>query len=206
MQSFDRIKKQLVLLLAGFLPFNYLRIQVYKSLLRYKIGNNVFIGRRCLINCKEVQIGNDVYLGRRNSFVCNKLVVGDSTSFIAGNVITGKGDFEIGNNSRVTYDHYFDVWNSIFIGDRTWVAGKSSQFWTHGSIHTKNNSKSLKILIGDNVYVGSNSNFAPGSHVANNILIGLGSVVNSNFNETFTIILGNPAVVVKKQIDWRQNW
>lgn len=121
-------------------------------------------------------------------------------------MITGNWDFEIGNNSRVTYDYCFDVWNSTSIGICTWIAVKLSQFWTHGSIHTKNNFKPLKILIGDNVYVGSNSNFAPGLYVANNILIGLRSFVNSIFNETFTIILVIPAVVLKMQTDWRQNW
>ena len=98
------------------------------------------------------------------------------------------------------------MWNSIKIGDNTWIAGKNSQFWTHGSIHTKNENKDLSINIGNNVYVGSSCCFAPGIVINSINLIGLGSVVTNSFPQSETIIAGNPAVVVKQAIDWRLNW
>lgn len=60
--------------------------------------------------------------------------------------------------------------------------------------------------MGDNIYVGSNSNLAPGVKIAHNTLVGLGSVVNKCYEENFTILAGNPTVAVKKQVDRRENW
>ena len=175
-------------------------------LLDYKIGKNVSIGKKVVLNCNEVNIQDNVLIGNQNSFACNKLEIGAYTTVLTGNTIVGGGDFRIGNHSRIIYDHYFDVWNSIVIGNHTWVAGKQSQFWTHGSIHTKQGIKPLGIEIGDNVYIGSRCSFAPGVSIGNENLIGLGSVVSSSFPESLTIISGNPASVIKKQIDWRENW
>ena len=86
------------------------------------------------------------------------------------------------------------------------LQGKNSQFWTHGSIHTKDNSKDLSIKIKDDVYIGSASLFAPGVKIESVNLIGLGSVVSGIFNETNTVIAGNLAKVVKQNIDWRKKW
>jgi acetyltransferase-like isoleucine patch superfamily enzyme len=174
--------------------------------MKYEIGSNVRIGRKVMINCKIVIIKDDITISRNNSFVCNKLEIGSKTSILSGNTIIGSGDFSIGQNSRIIYGHYFDVWNSIKIGSNTWIAGKNSQFWTHGSIHTKQGIKPLGISIGDNVYVGSSCLFAPGTHVHDHSLVGIGSVVNGSFTESYCIIMGNPARIVKKNIDWRQNW
>jgi acetyltransferase-like isoleucine patch superfamily enzyme len=178
---------------------------ILKKLFHYSIGKNVKIGKS-IINCKKVIIGDNVYIADRNVFSCKEIKIGDNTMIHSGNVFLGHSSFSIGTHSRIINNHYFDLWNDIHIGNNTWIAGKNSQFWTHGSIHTKLNNKDLSIVLDDNVYVGSASCFAPGVCIAAVNLIGLGSVVSKSFAEEKTIIAGNPAEVVKQNIDWRKNW
>jgi len=186
-------------------PSNSLRVWFYKNIKKYSIGNNVAIGKKTIIICDKVEIGNNVKIDKNNTITCNSFKIGSHSAILSGNVIAGTSSFTIGINSRIINNHFFDLWNPIVLGDRTWVAGKKSQFWTHGSVHTKTG-KDLSITIGDDVYIGSSCLFAAGSQVASNNLIGLGSVVSSVFNDSNTIIAGNHAVIVKRNFNWRENW
>ena len=195
----------LILKTIKYIPSSSIKIILLKKIFGYTIGENVKIGRS-IINCKKVIIGSNVYISHKNTIMCNELIIGDNTSIYSGNTIQGKSNFSIGHNSRIINNHFFDLWNDIVIGNNTWIAGKNSQFWTHGSIHTKTHTKDLSIVLKDNIYVGSSSLFSPGVKIENDNLIGLGSVINMNFKEEKTIIVGNPAIVVKNNIDWRENW
>ena len=187
------------------LPYSILRIFLLKTFFGYEIGKNVFIGK-VFINCKKVYIGDNVFIANKNSFSCGLINIGSNTKIHSGNSFLGKSDFIIGNNSRIINNHFFDLTNNISLGSETWVAGKNSEFWTHGSTGTKLNLKNLSINIEDNIYISSSAKIAPGVKIISNNLIGLGSVVAGTFDESNTIILGNPAKVVKSNIDWRKNW
>ncbi|WP_369765617.1 hypothetical protein [Flavobacterium sp. WC2429] len=197
--------KQIVLKIIKHLPFSSLRVFLLRELLGYAIGKNVKIGKS-YINCNKVIIGDNVHVANNNNIFCNELLIGSNTVIHSGNVIQGGANFSIGTNSRIINNHYFDLWNNIQIGNNTWIAGRNSQFWTHGSIHTKNSDKDLSITIKDDVYIGSSSLIAPGVKIESVNLIGLGSVVAGIFDENQTIIAGNLSQVVKRNIDWRINW
>lgn len=197
--------KTILLRIIKYIPISLLKVFMLKKLFNYSIGKNVKIGRS-IINCKKVTIGDNVYIANGNVFSCYEVKIGNNTMIHSGNVFLGGSSFTIGNDSRIINNHFFDLWNDIHIGNNTWIAGKNSQFWTHGSIHTKLNNKDLSIVLKDNIYVGSSSCFSPGVKIAAINLIGLGSVVSKSFTEEQTIIGGNPAVIVKQNIDWRKNW
>lgn len=199
------VSKRLLLKFIKHVPPYELKNILLRKLLGYSIGKNVRIGK-AIINCKKVVIGDNVFIANNNVISCMELYIGPNTSIHSGNNVIGQGIFTIGESSRIINNHFFDLWNNITIGNRTWIAGKESQFWTHGSLKTKNNTKDLSIKIGDDVYVGSASLFAPGTQICDVNLIGLGSVVNGNFLEKNTLIAGNPAHVIKNNIDWRVNW
>ena len=173
--------------------------------MNYNIGHNVKIGRS-FINCTTVIIGNNVVIRHNNNIFCDSFSVGSNTKIHSGNTIVGKSSFSIGVNSRIINDHFIDLWNNVTIGNNTWIAGRGSQFWTHGSIHTKNGTKDLGIYIMDNVYIGSNTSLAPGVIIENDNLVGLGSVINKSILTKRNIVAGNPAMVVKQNVDWRENW
>jgi acetyltransferase-like isoleucine patch superfamily enzyme len=197
--------KSIVLKIIKQLPFSVVRVFLLRKLVGYSIGKNVTIGK-VFISCEKVIIGDNVFIADNNFFSCKEINIGDDTKIQSGNGFIGSGIFKIGTDSRIINNHHFDLWNNIQIGNNTWIAGKNSQFWTHGSIHTKNGEKDLDIVINNNVYIGSSVCFAPGVKVASTNLIGLGSVVSGIFDESETIIAGNPAKVVKQNINWRANW
>ncbi|SEP54881.1 acyltransferase [Flavobacterium urocaniciphilum] len=197
--------KSVILKLFKHIPSSSIKVFLLKTLFGYSIGRNVTIGKS-IINCSKVNIGDNVKIADNNVFSCSELNIGSNSMIHSGNVFIGSSKFSIGSDSRIINNHYFDLWNNITIGNNTWIAGRNSQFWTHGSIHTKTNTKDLSITIKDNVYVGSSSCFAPGVNIESINLIGLGSVVTNDFNQSNSIIAGNPAKVVKENIDWRKNW
>lgn len=186
-------------------PGNSLRIFLYKALLSYRIGKDVNIGKSILI-CESVHIGNKVTIKDKNVIKCKNLYIGDNTKINSGNRIAGTASFSIGENSRILNDHFIDLSRDVKIGNCSWVAGKGSQFWTHGSIYTKKRTKELGIEVKDHVYIGSNVMISPGVILESLNLIGLGSVVNSSVDSQKNIVAGNPARVVKENIDWRENW
>lgn len=203
---FDKRKRKSIFLkIIKHLPVNSVRIFVLKKALGYSIGKNVKIGK-VIINCNKVTIGDNVYIASNNIISCNELSIGQKTSIHSGNVFQGSANLSIGANSRIINNHYFDLYNNIEIGNNTWIAGKGSQFWTHGSIYTKLKNKNLSIVLKNDIYIGSASYFAPGVFIESKNLVGLGSVVAKSFLEKRTIIAGNPAVIVKQDIDWRVNW
>lgn len=200
------MKTKIILLkIIKYIPLSSIKVLLLRKLFGYAIGKNVKIGKS-IVNCEKVTIGDDVYIADNNVFSCKEILIGNSTKIHSGNVFQGNTSFSIGDNSRIINNHYFDLWNPIEIGDNSWVAGKSSQFWTHGSLHTKIGDKDLSIHIGSNVYIGSNCSFAPGTQIGAINLVGLGSVITKVFNEEKMVIAGNPAQIVKQNIDWRENW
>ena len=106
---------------------------------------------------------------------------------------------EICEDVLITTDHYFDVVGKIYIGRGTIIAGRRSQFWTHGFAYRERN-----IEIGNNCYIGSATSFIPGTSVADNTIVGLGSVVTKNFHNKFAMIGGNPAIILKEDYNWRK--
>jgi acetyltransferase-like isoleucine patch superfamily enzyme len=196
--------KKILFFVIKRLPSNYLRVEFYKLFFKYKIGSNVKIGK-CVINANHVIIGDNVLIRDKNHISCNTLKIDNNVSIHSGNMIMGTANFSIGENSRIINNHFIDLYNNVTIGSNSWLAGKNSQIWTHGSISTKIG-KNLEVTIGNDVYVGSNVSIAPGVKISNKNLIGLGSVVNKSFLDEKTIIIGNPSKIVKTDIDWRKDW
>lgn len=55
-------------------------------------------------------------------------------------------------------------------------------------------------VIGNDVWIGQNATILPGVHIGDGAIIGANSVVGSNV-EPYTIVVGNPACVLRKRFD-----
>jgi len=68
--------------------------------------------------------------------------------------------------------------------------------------HTQGNlqswDKELSIKIGDNVWLGANVIILPGVSIADNCVVGAGSVVTKSILEPSSIVVGNPARILEK--------
>ena len=67
----------------------------------------------------------------------------------------------------------------------------------HGVNNEFKDSNTKPIVIGDNVWLGTNVTILPEVHLGNNVVVGAGSVVTKSFPDN-VIIGGNPASIIKE--------
>lgn len=199
-------------LLVIILP-SVAKIPIYRWVFGYKIGKNVWIGL-CWINVPFMQIGDNVRIGHFTRFKNVPVVrIGNYCAIGFGNTFTSTYEFTsvastkargnhprltLGDHCQITMLHYFDVQDSFQIGAFTVIAGRDSVFFTHYLDVIENSQSAKPIMIGDYCMIGSNVRFAPGASVADCCVVGMGAVVTKPFTESYHLVAGNPAQVVKK--------
>jgi acetyltransferase-like isoleucine patch superfamily enzyme len=193
-------------------PLQRARRLLYRAILGYHIDQHAKIGFMTIIAVDSAEI-EAVKVGMFNKFVgpYNLIIkkgtsIGRSNEFCCGRWVT-EGSFisnhyerfcHIGENCVLTQSHYIDTTGGFLLGDRSWIAGCYSQFWTHGiGVELRT------ISIGEDCYVGSAARFAPGSSIGKNNLVGLGSVVVGSLNIDSALIAGVPAKVIEANYHWR---
>lgn len=158
------------------------------ELIGCRVGRNCrFLGPMC------IHIGRGASIGRHNEFLCEPWTAEPDHE--------GAGyarRLEIGPDVLITEGHFFDLAGAITIGPGTWIAGRGSQFWTHGAGVTDRD-----IHIGPGCYVGSAVRFAPGAAVGRGVLVALGSVVTGKIEADDALVAGQPARVCRQDYHWR---
>ncbi|MFC3052309.1 acyltransferase [Kordiimonas pumila] len=143
---------------------------------------------------------DDVYIGHFNLiWRLKKIELKSGSRISALNWITGAqhGTFRLGSNSSISVLHFFEASGNIAIGANSIIAGRSSQFFTHG-ITPENLNDISSIIIEDWCYIGSASRFVPGAYISNHTFVGMGAVVTKRFSERYVLIGGVPATIIKK--------
>tara|TARA_R110002050_G_scaffold167503_4_gene298359 strand:+ start:3933 stop:4559 length:627 start_codon:yes stop_codon:yes gene_type:complete len=200
--------KMLVAKIISLLPLNFLRVIFYKTIFKYKIINSkVGFGTIIVVDSFDA---DSVFIGRFNKFSGPMIAslkkgvrISDKNQFICGSWLSdiekSKAILQLNKNVNVTCGHYFDVNGGITISDDTWIAGKSSQFWTHGA-----GQRPMGITIGSNCYIGSSVLIPANVNIANGVTVALGSVVVKNIDITDSLIGGNPAKVIRTNYKWNR--
>jgi acetyltransferase-like isoleucine patch superfamily enzyme len=106
---------------------------------------------------------------------------------------------EICDDALITSRHYFDLSGSLVLGERSWIAGIDSQFWTHGA-----GIRERDIKIGADCYIGSAVRFSPGSSIGDAVIVAMASVVSGEIMESNTLIGGVPARVLRSNYNWKE--
>lgn len=164
-----------------------------------RIGKNCYIGFS-IVDAKSLEIEECVYIGHFNILWRLKTLKLEAGSRITlFNWITGgrEGSFYLGRNSSISFGHYIEASSDIKIGNNCIIAGRFSQFFTHG-ITPDNLNDRRAINIGDWCYVGSAVRFVPGVSISDHTFIGMGSVITKSFEDNYVLIGGSPAVVKKR--------
>ena len=202
----------LLCILIGLVPSNYLRILLYNLLFGYKISPSSRIGFLTVIMVKSAVI-TDATIGVFNFFRGPfDLEIEEGSSVNSFNRIecatwilqekfknsNYAASCKLSKNSLITDRHFIDTTGGFELGEGSWIAGRDSQFWTHGA-----GASDTSIIIGKDVYIGSGSKFAPGSSIGDNNIVSLGSVVTKKFDVNYCLIGGNPAKIVKENYDWK---
>jgi len=135
-----------------------------------------------------------------------KLIVNGSFSFYyncdinifdGGRLTIGSGYTNCGTQIRCS--------NSITIGNNATIANNvvmiDSDYHTIKYEDGKKNIKSAPIFIGNNVWIGRESIILKGVNIGDGAVIAAHSVVTKNVLAK-TIVAGNPAKVIKENINW----
>ncbi len=204
--------KLIVAIAISLLPLNQVRRLLYRVLLGYSIDQNSKIAFATVIAVDSATI-EGVNIGMFNRFIgpYSLLIkkgtsIGRSNEFYCGGWAAehrfSKNGYErfchIGEDCLITRSHYFDTTGGISIGDRSWIAGCYSQFWSHGI-----GVRLRTITIGSDCYIGSAVRFAPGASIGENNVVGLGAVVVGSVDVDNALIVGVPAKVVQSDYNGR---
>lgn len=176
-------------------------------LLGHRIGSGVRIDPSWLAVDRLV-LGDRARVGAGNVVVCRRLVLRDGASLGHANMMRGpfsillgrdaaighrmearRADWPVtygpatlrlGPRAKLTVAHFLDLTRSITLGPDVVIAGRGSQFWTHGYYHRPDGTRFRvdgAISIGRNVYVGSMSMVSFGVDIADGAVVGGHSVV-----------------------------
>ncbi len=203
-------KKKIIAHLISMFPSNCVRVILYRLIMKYEISDS-YIGFGTVIAVDKAIIKNSS-VGRSNCFygpmsvmIKDGCCIGNHNQFMCGSWVEERSFsdqkyarlLEINEKVLITSDHYFDVAGNISIGQGTWVAGRGSQFWTHGV-----GVSDRDIHIGESCYLGSAVRFAPGVLIGNKTLVALGSVVTKKFGVNNVLLGGVPATILKENYIW----
>lgn len=133
---------------------------------------------------------------------------------VQGNFSVGKGcRFDIGKNAMVSLGSGYMgpnttlvIMHELKIGDGcaiSWDCQFLDDDFHAISYHGKPAERPNCISVGHHVWIGSKVTILKGSHIPDGSVIAAGSIVKSQFYEENTLIAGNPAKVVRRNISWK---
>ncbi|QYM77515.1 hypothetical protein K0B96_09245 [Horticoccus luteus] len=196
--------RTVLLVVLAIFP-NAIKQVIYRRGFGFQIGRGVKLGFSIVL-AWQVKIGDGSRLGNFN--VIKKLPlfemgprssIGSFNYFAHGtHPAQAKASFALGSDSAITGGHYFDVAAPIRIGDFTTVAGKGSQFWTHGIDVVRCVQSVAPISIGSYVLVCAGAKVVGGAIVPDKSVVAAGAVVAAKYCEAGVLLAGVPATVRKK--------
>ena len=188
------------LLLLALMP-SPVKIAIMRRLLGWQIGAHCHIGLSLLL-VRNVRLDDYVYIGNLTVFKwLDRLEMQTGSRIGRGNIFSSRpgvtSELEVGAHSWVTTEHYFDMSASITIGANCVVGGRRSNFFTHSRSHRllPNQDEVAPIRVGDWCYLGSGLSVLPGVALPDHSFVGMGAVVGPSAYESYSVIIGNPAVV-----------
>lgn len=138
-------------------------------------GKVVFRGTAFLGQGFKISVGRDA-----------DIVLGKNLSLTGESQIIAVKRVEFGNNCLISWD--------CLIMDTDF----------HNIFDSNNNvlNQPKEVIIGDNVWIGCRSLVLKGSKVANNCILGSGSLLASHLSDPNSIYAGNPAKKLKDNVTW----
>ena len=136
----------------------------------------------------------------------SKIIVEDNFTTYSGSfVYVGTNAvLKLGGNSFINTNSSINCIKSIEIGSNTWISDNVaiSDTDSHDVITNGEKNKSVKpIYIGNHVWIGKNAIILKGVKIGNGAIIAAGAVVTKDVSEK-CLVGGNPAKVIKQNIDW----
>lgn len=166
-------------------------------------NNRIILKKGGVLNgCKIIIHGND-----------NLIEIGESTSLISGELIIedDKNKIIIGNDTQICGKTLLACMEGtqIVIGNHCLF---SSQIMLRtGDSHSILNMEgkrinfSKDIIVEDHVWIGVGVSLMKGAMISGDSVVGAKSVVTHSFNKRNVAIAGNPAKIIKENVNWDIN-
>jgi len=160
------------------------------------------------IHSSNLNLNLDFFITSPDSeCIIHKNVVGNIDIRLA----YGKGSkLHIGANSHIYGARFrLDENAQIFVGENNLI---STDVYISGSDgHAIIDCQTGKIInaikeplvIGNNCWIGTRVTILKNAFIPNNTIVGAGSLIASKFHEEYTVIAGNPAHVIKRDVCWK---
>ena len=145
----------------------------------------------------------------------NKIIFGDNLQNFHAHISIGTEDCPVNNCVlKIGDDSTAGNVNIMLLEDNSYVhIGKDCMFsigvsiWcsdTHSLIDSDKQILNIGKLveIGNHVWVGMDVKIGKNTKISDNSVVGWGSIVTKKFNQTNVVIAGNPAKIVKENINW----
>lgn len=182
----NKIKKDIAFLSKCRFKFNGNNNRIIiEGVCRLKNCRFIINGDNNIINIKSsVATGVEFYIEDDN----NCLIVNDNTSFC------GKAHIALIEGTCVEFGR-----NCLLSSDIVVRTGDS-----HSVLDLCGNrtNQSENVSIGDHVWIGNKVIITKGVTIPKDCIIGTGSVVTRKFSRDGVVIAGNPAKVVKENVNW----
>lgn len=167
---------------------------IYCDLIVMDAGSRV--GHANLVLVKRLLMRKGAYFGRCNVLrgpfdvhMRERAALGHGNHITRGGVgiSAGPAKLVLGHLAKITAGHRVDCTKSVCLGAFSTVAGFGSQIWTHGYVHDLDGPGRYRmdgrVVIGDNVYVGSGCLIFPGARLAKGVIVAGGTSVARSLSE-----------------------
>lgn len=155
-----------------------------------RIGHFNFIGVSTLLMRKAARVGHlNIIKGPFHVVLRERAALGNRNRILRARsgVSVGTAQLRLGLGAKITSDHRIDCTQSVIFGEHSILAGAGSQLWTHGYIHDVEGAGRYRIdgriVIEDNVYIGSACLISMGVRIGKGIIVGGGTSVASSLTE-----------------------
>jgi acetyltransferase-like isoleucine patch superfamily enzyme len=155
---------------------------VITRVLRFEAGRSARVGSLNIIRGGQVALGAYAHVMRLN--VLNAIPDHDCTT-------SPESVLDVGAGTVITSGHRVDFTDRVRLGKNVIVGGRNSSLWTH------NRQETAPIEVGDFCYLGSEVRLAPGAKLADECILGIGSVLTGPIAAARSLVAGVPARVVR---------
>tara|TARA_Y100001963_G_scaffold22410_1_gene29365 strand:- start:1773 stop:2633 length:861 start_codon:yes stop_codon:yes gene_type:complete len=170
-----------------------------------EIDDSVVIGNNVQIECDSIKIGKFGVIGDNVKITCKSLDVGDWL-YMCDDVEIGRGgctspnsNVKIGNHVGIFERTILNPSDSIEIGDDVGIGGEV-MIWTHGAwldVTQGFPSDFGPVKIGNRVWLPARSIVLPNVTIGDDIVIGIGSVINRDL-PSGCFAAGSPCKVIRE--------
>lgn len=147
------------------------------------------------------------------TFSSTLMITKPGTLIFAGKAIFGEGinlrnsgiiycgdNFCCNANFRITCGSKIDIGNNVLIGWNSSIRDSNGHKIFQRGGQVPNNKP---VFIGDHVWIGAEAHILRGTSIDNDSVVGFGSIVAGQFSQKNVIIAGNPAIIIKENVDWK---